>query len=305
MAAKVALSATRLPQIEDGTPEQARAFRAERGNPFAPDAVKLAEIEDLQIPLSRGSVKVRSYLPEGLEPNNLPCLVFYHGGGYVLSDVDSYDTVTQRLALYGQCKVLSVDYELAPANKILSIYQDGFEVYRWVREHAEELNIDPQRIAIGGDSAGGNLTIAVTHACKLADYPQAAMQVLLYPSVDLTMGYPSIEEFAEGYFLTKKGMLWFRNHYLESPEQAGDSELAFLHKDLSGLPPAYVITAGFDPLRDEGQAYVDRLAEFAVPVKHECYEDMIHAFISFAGGIEAGEHALQRIGEELGSAFRS
>lgn len=303
MAEKVAVSASRLPQIEEGTPEQVRAMRAERGNPFAPQAVTLAKIEDFEIPLSRGSVRVRSYLPEGLQADNLPCLIFYHGGGYVLSTVEDYDTVAQRLALYGHCKVLSVDYELAPANKILSIYQDGFEVYQWVREHASELSIDPDRIALGGDSAGGNLTVAITHACKQKHFPQAAFQVLLYPSVDLTMGFPSIEEFATGYFLTKKGMIWFRSHYLESPDQAQDSGLAFLEKDLSGLPPAYVITAGFDPLRDEGQAYVDRLAEFGIPVKHDCYTDMIHAFISFAGGIEAGEHALQRTGEELRNAL--
>lgn len=303
MAEKVAQSAARLPQIEDGSPEQARAFRAERGNPFAPQAVELAEIKDLQIPLSRGSVRVRSYLPSGLEPGNLPCLIFYHGGGYVLSTVDDYDTVTQRIAQYGQCRVLSVDYELAPANKIRSIHKDGFEVYRWVRDHARDLGIDPQRIALGGDSAGGNLTVAVTHACKQSGYPQAAFQVLLYPSVDLSMGFPSIAEFAAGYFLTRKGMEWFRSHYLDSPAQVSDPELCFLEKDLAGLPPAYVITAGFDPLRDEGQAYVDRLAEFGVAVKHECYTDMIHAFISFAGGIEAGEHALKRIGEELCGAL--
>jgi len=305
MAEKVAQSAARLQQIEDGTPEQARAFRAERGNPFAPQAVQLAEIKDLQIPLSRGSVRVRSYLPPGLESDKLPCLIFYHGGGYVLSTVDDYDTVTQRIALYGGCRVLSVDYELAPANKIGSIHQDGFEVYRWVREHAAELGIDPQRIALGGDSAGGNLTVAVTHACKQSAYPQAAFQVLLYPSVDLSMHFPSIDEFATGSFLTRKGMAWFRSHYLESPAQADDPELRFLDKDLSGLPPAYVITAGFDPLRDEGQAYADRLAECGVAVKHACYTDMIHAFISFAGGIEAGEHALQRIGDELRSALAS
>ncbi len=303
VAAKVAQSAARLQQIEDGTPEQARAFRAERGNPYAPAPVELDSIGDMEIPISRGTVKARSYIPKGLNDELAPCLVFFHGGGYVLSNVDDYDTVTQRLAMFGKCKVISIDYELAPSNKIHSIHRDGFDAYCWIREHAPELGIDAERIAVGGDSAGGNLTVAITHFCKRNDYPMPALQVLIYPSVDPEMSFPSIEEFAEGYFLTKKGMTWFRGHYLESPEQAQDPMLCFLKQDLTGLPPAYVITAGFDPLRDEGQAYVDRLQEQGVVVKHICYTDQIHAFISFAGGIAAGEHALQSIGIELVNAF--
>lgn len=305
VAEKVAQSAARLQQIEDGTPEQARAFRAERGNPFAPPPAELDSIRDLDIPISRGSVKARSYTPKGLDSDAAPCLIFFHGGGYVLSNVDDYDTVTQRLAMFGQCQVISVDYELAPNNKIHSIHRDGFDAYCWIREQATELGIDAGRIAIGGDSAGGNLTVAITHLCKRNGYPMPALQVLIYPSVDPEMSFPSIEEFAEGYFLTKKGMVWFRSHYLESPEQAQDPLLSFLEEDLTGLPPAFVITAGFDPLRDEGQAYVDKLRQQGVAVKHVCYTDQIHAFISFAGGIAAGEHALQSIGNELVNTFSS
>lgn len=299
VAAKVAESAARLPQIEDGTPEQARAFRAERGNPFAPAPCDLQSVYDIEIPIGRGSVSARCYEPLNYSPKQAGCLVFYHGGGFVLSSVADYDTVTQRLACHSGCKVISIDYQLAPDNKIKSIHRDGLEAYLWLRENGAELGIDPDKIAIGGDSAGGNLTIAITHACKRENLPPPKFQVLIYPSVDLTMSFPSVEEFASGYFLTRSGMSWFRSHYLDSPEQAGDPELQYLQQDLTDLPPALVITAGFDPLRDEGQAYVDRLREHGVEVEHICYTDMIHAFVSFAGGIEAGEHAIQTIGERL------
>lgn len=302
MAAKVAESAARLPQIQDGTPEQARLMRAERGNPFAPEPCELQSVQDIGIPVSRGEVPARCYTPVGYQADRAGCLVFFHGGGYVLSSVEDYDTVTQRLAHHSGCKVISIDYELAPDNKIKSIHRDGFEVYQWLREHSAEMDIAVERIAVGGDSAGGNLTVAVTQACKRNHYPSPAFQVLIYPSIDPTMSFPSVEEFASGYFLTKAGMAWFRSHYLESPEQANDPELLYLHQDLGDLPPALVITAGFDPLRDEGQAYVDRLRSHGVSVEHVCYTDMIHAFVSFAGGIEAGEHALQLIGSTLNKA---
>ena len=299
MAQKVADSAARLPPIEEGTPEEIRAFRKERGNPFAPVARAMRAIEDFMVPISRGEVKVRHYIPEDAAAADAPCCIYFHGGGFVLGDVDEYDTLTQHIAANSGCHVLSVDYELAPANKLKQIHQDGFDVYCWVLHHAAKLGIDPTRLAIAGDSAGGNLTVAVTLACKAQGIKLPKFQVLIYPSVDPSMSFASVDEFAEGYFLTKAGMNWFRGHYLESPEQAGDTDLAFLNHDLTGLPAALVITAGFDPLRDEGQAYVDRLLESGVKVEHVCYPDQIHAFVSFAGGIKAGDDALRRIGAAL------
>ncbi|MCY4358154.1 MAG: alpha/beta hydrolase [Gammaproteobacteria bacterium] len=298
MAAKVAESAARLPQIEEGTPEQARAFRAERGNPFAPAPCELHSIIDLNIPIRRGSVNARQYVPTA-DSVGRGCFVYFHGGGFVLSTVDDYDTVTQRLAMHSGRTVISIDYERAPENKIKSIHQDGYDAWCWIAEHGEELGIDSSRLAVGGDSAGGNLTVAVTLACKRNGAPMPVQQVLIYPSVDPTMKFPSIQEFASGYLLTRPGMDWFRSHYLESPEQVKDPELQFLKQDLSGLPSAILITAGFDPLRDEGQAYADRLQQFGVSVTHWCYTDMIHAFLSFAGGIAAGEDAIRRIGTSL------
>lgn len=307
MAQKVADSAARLPPIEEGTPEQIRALRKERGNPFAPAPREMRAIADIMVPIERGEVKVRHYIPHTI-PNNAaaadaPCCLFFHGGGYVLGDVDEYDTVAQHIAANSGCHVLSVDYELAPANKIKQIHRDGFDVYRWVVENHASLGVDPERLAVAGDSAGGNLTVAVTLACKANGTAAPKFQVLIYPSVDPAMGFASVDEFAAGYFLTKAGMNWFRGHYLESAQQAAAADLAFLSHDLTDLPPALVITAGFDPLRDEGQAYADRLQESGVAVEHVCYPDQIHAFVSFAGGIKAGDDALRRIGAALKQAL--
>jgi acetyl esterase len=305
MAQKVADSAARLPQIEEGSPEQIRAFRKERGNPFAPAAREMGAVADIMVPIERGEVKVRHYIPDNAAVADAPCCLFFHGGGYVIGDIDEYDTVAQHIAANSGCHVLSVDYELAPANKIKQIHRDGFDVYRWVLENHASLGVDPERLAVAGDSAGGNLTVAVTLACKAKGIAAPKFQVLLYPSVDPNMGFASVDEFATGHLLTKAGMNWFRGHYLESPQQAADADLAFLCHDLTDLPPALVITAGFDPLRDEGQAYVDRLQESGVEVEHVCYPDQIHAFVSFAGGIKAGDDALQRIGAALRQALNS
>lgn len=304
IAQKVCEAAARLPQIEDGTPEETRAMRAERGNPFAPGPCDLDLIEDKEIPIESGSLTIRIYKPHGWKDSPNAGFIFYHGGGFVLGDVEQYDTVVQHIAAKSGCIAISVEYLLAPENKIKGIHRDGFEAYKWVREHAAVLGIDAEKIAIGGDSAGGNLSIGVELLCKHKNYPVPAYQVLIYPSVDLPMSFPSVEEFAEGYFLTKKGMSWFRSHYLESPEQAYDPELLFLKSDLSGLSPAFLITAGFDPLRDEGKAFAHKLAEHGVPVEHVCYTDMIHGFISFAGGIPAGMELIEEIAEKLNKALR-
>jgi acetyl esterase len=303
MAQKVALGASRLPPMEAGTPQEARAIRAQRGNPFAPPACELSDISNVYGKIPSGDIHIRVYKPNSVRPGLQPSLVFFHGGGYVLSDVDQYDTVAQQLAFHSGCMVCSVNYPLAPETTLRSIHKDGYDAYQWIVDNASSLGIDGERLAIGGDSAGGNLAVAVVLACKRENFPMPAYQLLIYPSVDLAMSFPSIDEFATGYFLTKAGMLWFRSHYLDSPEQALDDELKFLAKDLSGLPPAYVMTAGFDPLRDEGKAFADRLQECGVRVEHECYTDMIHGFISFAGGIPAGMESLQSMGGKVKAAL--
>lgn len=303
MAEKVAKSSARLKPLEQCSPEEARAIREERGNPFAPAACDLASISDHIIPTRAGSLQLRCYQPVSVETGLQPALIYFHGGGHVLGNVEQYDTLTQQLAALGKCIVISVEYRLAPETKSRGIYEDGLDAYQWLRNNGEELGIDTSRIAIGGDSAGGNLAIAVVLSCKQKKLPMPVFQLLIYPATDYRMSFPSIDEFVEGYFLTKASKQWFRGHFLEDEERASDPMVSSLLADLSDLPPAFLLTAGFDPLRDEGKAFADSLAKFNVPVKHVCYTDMIHGFISFAGGIPAGMTALQQIGRELQQAL--
>lgn len=303
MAAKVARASARQKPLSECTAVEARAMRESLGNPFAPAACEMESISDHWLPSSAGELRVRRYRPMQLPSGPQPALVYFHGGGHVLGTLDGYDTVAQQLARLGNCIVLSVEYRLAPETKSKGIYQDGFDVYAWLLHSGEALGVDPQAIAIGGDSAGGNIAIAVLLQCKQKQLRQPRFQIQLYPGIDYQMGYPSIEEFAEGYFLTKADKQWFRSQFLESQERASDPMVSSLLADLSGLPPALVITAGFDPLRDEGEAFALRLAAHGTVVEHVCYTDMIHAFVSFAGGIPAGMTALEKMGAELRRVF--
>jgi len=303
MAAKVARAAARQKPLCECTAQEAREMRESLGNPFAPEACEMQSISDHLLPTSAGKVRVRRYVPESLGASLQPALLFFHGGGHVLGTLDGYDTVAQQLARLGNCIVLSVEYRLAPETKSAGIYQDGLDVYSWLLESGEELGIDRGRIAIGGDSAGGNLSIAVMLLCKQQQIEQPYYQIQIYPGIDYRMSHPSIEEFAEGYFLTKADKQWFRSQFLESEERADDPVVSSLLADLAGLPPALVITAGFDPLRDEGEAFARRLSDHGVEVEHVCYTDMIHAFVSFAGGIPAGMTALEKMGDELQRVF--
>ncbi|HAG72503.1 MAG TPA: hypothetical protein DCL66_09915, partial [Gammaproteobacteria bacterium] len=295
-AAKVARGAARLKPMSGSTPEEVRAARESAGNPFAPPSAELADISDHRAELESGAINIRAYRPAVETAGSLPALVFYHGGGYVIGSVEQYDTVAQQLCFHSGCVVFSVDYTLAPRHRISQIHEQGYQAYQWIRERSVEFGIDLEKVAMGGDSAGGNLTIGVVLSCKRESYPMPAFQLLIYPSVDLAMTFPSIEEFADGYFLTKPNMNWFRHHYLDSEAQSNDASLNFLEHDLTGLPPAYLMTAGFDPLRDEGKAFFDRLVEHGVEAEHECYTDMIHGFISFSGGIAAGMVCLKDMG---------
>jgi len=303
MAAKVARASGRQKPLCECTAEEARAMREMLGNPFAPPSCEMESIKDHWLPSSGGELRVRRYHPKSLSADLQPALLFFHGGGHVLGTLDGYDTFAQQLARLGNCVVLSVEYRLAPETKSAGIYQDGFDVYAWLLNSGEELGIDTGRIAIGGDSAGGNISIAVMLQCKQCKITQPNYQVQIYPGIDYQMGYPSIEEFAEGYFLTKADKQWFRSQFLESEERASDPLVSSLLADLTGLPPGLVITAGFDPLRDEGEAFAKRLSDHGVEVEHLCYTDMIHAFVSFAGGIPAGMTALKKIGEQLQRVF--
>ena len=267
---------------------------------FAPPRRSLETVENRRIATPAGEIPVRIYHPRGLR-DAAPAVVIFHGGGWVIGSLDSHDPVCGEIADDAACVVISVDYRLAPEHPFPAAVDDATAAFRWVVANAASLGVDPQRIAVMGDSAGGNLAAVVALDTR-DDAVRPCFQVLVYPAVDLTRSFPSHRTLAKGYFLEEATMDWFIDHY--APNKA-DHRLPraspIFAKSLAGLPPALVQTAGFDPLRDEGQAYADKLAEAGVSVQHQCYGSTIHGYFNMSGTIEAAKrpvldaiHALRR-----------
>jgi len=279
-----------LPPIEDTTPADARAQRALL---LRPSPEPIAETRDIDA----DGVPCRFYRPEVIRSPGL--LVWFHGGGWVLGDLDSHDDPCRALANRAGCCVLSVDYRLAPEDPFPAALDDVMTATRWAGEHLGELGCS--LLAVGGDSAGGNL------AAVVANHPPATIcfQLLVYPATDLRMGFPSIQENGEGYFLTATGMGWFTDHYL-SGGSADDPRVSPLLEEASVLaaaPPALVITAEFDPLRDEGEAYAAALTEAGVTTTHVRFHGQVHAFFSMFGLLDDARSAQAMAGEALHTAF--
>lgn len=265
------------------------------------------KVEDRNIPGPGGTLPLRIYTPQGDGP--FPILVYFHGGGWVLSNLETHDMLCRKLTNRAHCIVISVDYRLAPEHKFPAAVEDSYAATNWAAEHAHELNGDPTRLAVGGDSAGGNLSAVTTLLAREQGGPAISFQFLIYPATD---HYPasaqrkSFIENGEGYFLTNEGMRHFLDHYLESPEQSSDPRFAPLQaKDLSGLPPALVVTAEYDPLRDEGELYAERLQKAGVPVTLRRYDGMIHGFFTMAGVIDQSNKAIDETAEILRQAFEA
>jgi len=279
-------------------------YRETRGKlAAAPPAV--ARADDLRATGPVGDVPVRAYRPLGAaDAERLPALVYFHGGGWTIGDLDTHDVPCRELANLAHCAVVSVDYRLAPEHRFPAAFDDAVAATHWVHAHAAGLGIDASRLAVGGDSAGGNLAAAVAIALRDTWGPRLAMQTLIYPATDQAADTPSHAAFADGYLLTREAIAWFRDNYLRGPEDAADWRASPLRApDLAGLPPAYVITAGFDPLLDEGRAYAERLRAAGVKVTYECFAGMIHGFITMGGAIAAAHHALYRAALGLKQAF--
>jgi acetyl esterase len=266
---------------------------------------EVARIETLRAAGPAGVIPVRLYRPHrSVADESLPALVYFHGGGWTFGDLDTHDVVCRELANLARCAIASVDYRLAPEHKFPAAVEDAVAAVRWVAREAQALGLDAARIAVGGDSAGGNLAAVVALAARDERRPKLAMQVLIYPATDMAADTPSHREFADGYVLTRDAILWSRGNYLRSAEDVADWRASPLRaRDLSGLPPAYVVTCGFDPLRDEGRAYADRLRAAGVAVTYECFEGMVHGFVTMGGVIAAAHHALYRCAQGLRQAF--
>lgn len=246
-------------------------------------------VRDTSIPGPAGAIPVRHYTP--VDADKAPLLVFFHGGGFVVGDLDTHDDLCRLLCRDAGVQVLSIDYRLAPEHPAPAAIDDCYAAYRWALEHATELGADPARVAVGGDSAGGNLAAVVSQLARADGITMPALQLLLYPVTNFAGDTRSKTLFSDGFFLTKTDMDWFEANYIAGSELDASSPLIspLLTEDLSGLPPAMVVTAGFDPLRDEGNQYADALAAAGVPVDHRQLGPLVHGFANFfpLGGASA------------------
>ena len=283
----------KLPKLTMLTPVQAR--NAPTPLAAAPEAV--ASVVAQAIPGPAGPMRIRIYRP----PDALRgALVWFHGGGWVTGSLDGADAQCRILANRGRSVVISIDYRLAPETKFPGPVDDAYEAVRFVSEHAAEFGIDPARIAVGGSSAGGNLAAAACLVARDRGGPKIAFQLLAVPVTDLRYGSASHDEFAEGFGLTKADMEWYARHYIRTDADTDDPYASVLRADLRGLPPALVITAECDPLRDDGEAYATRLAELGIAAKAKRYPGMFHGFLAFPEIVAEARRAY----EDAGSALR-
>jgi acetyl esterase len=258
---------------------QNRLSTAITGGPSIP----MAAVSELEIPGPARPLAARLYTPLGV-PGSAPSplLVYFHGGGWVIGDLETHDTACRFLAARSGALVLAVDYRLAPEHPFPAAVDDCAAAFRWAERNAASLNADPSRIAVGGDSAGGNLAAVVCLVARDDGGPMPAMQLLIYPVTDGEGKMPSRTLFEEGFLLTKADMEWFEQRYLPDPSLTLHPRVSVMHvDDLSGLPPAYVTSAGFDPLRDEGEAYAGRMRAAGVPVALRRHPGLIHGFAHF------------------------
>lgn len=281
------------PTHDELGPERARAEMREQAWLVDLPKESMQRVEDRRIEGPAGELPLRIYTPVG-GPERLPALVYYHGGGFVLGDLESHDSVCRHLARHAGVIVVAVDYRLAPEHPFPAAAEDACAAFRWVHAHADELEIRADRIAVGGDSAGGNLAAVVCQQLRDEGHPMPAFQLLVYPATDLTRSAESHATFSDGYFLTRPMMDWFLANYLTDPAEERDPRGSpLVTADLAGLPPAHVAVAGFDPLRDEGEAYGQGLMAAGVPTTLRCYGSLIHGFYSMAGVVSAARWAAE------------
>lgn len=285
------------------TPEEARTLSTVAAAMLPPPPA-VAKTEDTTVPGPVGEIPIRIYTPTGRGP--FPVFVYYHGGGWTIGDIPSHDGIAASIANAGHCQVVSVGYRLAPEHKYPAAPDDCFAATRWVFERIAGFGGDPRRVAVGGDSAGGNLAAVVCLMARDRGAFEPRLQVLIYPAVDHDFKRPSMRENAEGYLLSRNDMIWFWHNYLARPEDVHQAYAVPMRAaDLRGLPPARILIAEYDPLRDEGAAYAQRLQEAAVPVTLTCYEGMIHAFLAQMAIFDQARKAVEEIGAALRQAFQT
>ncbi|MGQ0802430.1 MAG: alpha/beta hydrolase [Actinomycetota bacterium] len=265
-------------------------------------AEPVAHVEDRTVPGPAGEIPVRVYRPT--DDTSLPVLVWFHGGGWTIGSLETHDNTCRSLANAVGCVVVSVDYRLAPEHKFPAAAEDAFAATQWVTQHVSELGGDPKRIAVGGDSAGGNLAAVVSLLARDGGGPALAFELLVYPVTDHEFESPSMHENATGYFLELESMRWFYNQYLRDERDGADWRFSPARAaDLSGLPPAFVLTAEFDPLRDQGEAYAGQLEAAGVPVEARRYDGVFHGFFGLRDLMDPAQQAFDDVTKALRRAL--
>lgn len=288
------------------TPEAARAAYRDRRALTQPDPPAVAGVRDLRADTGGGGITLRMYRPLGSSDKNpLPALIYFHGGGWVMGDLDTHDVLCRELANASGCAVIAVDYRLGPEHRFPAAVDDALAATRWIHANASALALDAGRLAVGGDSAGGNLAAVVAIAARDTGDLPIAFQLLIYPATDMRGGHASRTSNGEGYVLTKKTMDYFQGHYLGSPGAEQDWRASpLLCTDLTRLPPTLVVTAGYDPLRDEGMDYAQTLTLAGNKVSHICFERQIHGFITMGRVLDEAQSAVAICASELRRALQ-
>ena len=291
-----------LPAYQDLSPTEARKQMLDIAPPVEP-SLAVSRVEDRSIPGPASEIPLRLYYPEVNPP--FAAFVFFHGGGWVIGNLDTHHGLCHALAKTSGCLVVSVDYRLAPEHPYPAAVEDAYAATEWVAENSAVIQADPERLAVGGDSAGGHLATVVSMMARDRKGPCIDLQILIYPITDCNFNTPSYLENKEGYMLTRDLMKWFWDHFLHDKTQSNKPYASPLQApNLSNLPPALIITAGYDPLRDEGQAYGKRLQDAGVNVMLSHYPGMIHAFIRMTARLDMANQALDEIADTLDTVFR-
>jgi acetyl esterase len=295
-----AAAAMDAPSFDQLTPQQARDMYLLTRRVEQPEPVD--RVEDINVPGPAGDIPARLYAPKSDGPQ--PALVYFHGGGFVIGDIESHDALCRMLANRARCAVVSIDYRLAPEHKFPAAADDCYAATAYIHQNAASFGIDPSRIAVGGDSAGGNLAAVTALIARDKAGPPLVLQLLIYPVTDYNFDTSSYSDNAQGYFLTQATMRWFWAHYLTGDADGANPHASPLRAaSLAGLPPAHVITAEYDPLRDEGNAYAGRLRDAGVQVTHKLYNGQIHGFLHMNELIPTGRAAVDECAVILRGVF--
>jgi acetyl esterase len=293
------------PPYHQLSPKDARQMFRDTRPASTPAPPAIGAVKDLTADGPAGPIALRLYRPAGVPASaTVPALVFFHGGGWVIGDLETHDVLCRQLAAGAGIAVVAVDYRLAPEHRFPAALDDAWAATRWVAARAGQLGIDAGRLAVGGDSAGGNLAAVVALLARDHGGPALALQALIYPVTDVGAESQSYADFADGFMLTRDSMRWFVDHYLNSRSEASDWRASPLRApSLAGVAPALVVTAGFDPLRDEGDAYARKLRAAGVRVDHICYGGMVHGFLPMGKLLDTGMRGVAQISAALREAL--